>query len=438
MSNKSMPNRQLAVTERNVDQLIPYKNNARTHPKSQLKKIALSIQTWGFTNPILIDRDHMVLCGHGRLEAAKMLGLKTVPTIVLEDMSDADKRGYIIADNKIADKGGYARDVLASELRELIDIGFEVELTGLDTIEIDQLLAVDFDEGGDAEAIELPSDDVAPVSRVGDLWKIGPHRLLCGDARDRASYERLLGDEQIQMAFVDAPYNVEIVNNVSGLGRKVHSNFAMASGEMTDHAFASTFLRPVFRNIAAHSAPGAIGFFCIDWRNAPQLLDAADGVFHELKNLIVWAKTNASMGSFYRSQHELIYAFKMTEGKHLNTFGLGEGGRHRSNLWTYPGANTFRKGRLEDLSDHPTVKPRKLVMDAILDVSKRGGLVFDAFAGSGTTLVAAARTGRRGAAIELEPKYVDLCIRHLERETGEVARLENAESFDAVKRDRTS
>ncbi|MGE0774448.1 MAG: site-specific DNA-methyltransferase, partial [Sphingomonadaceae bacterium] len=423
MPTNRNPRRDLNIVERPRTSLIPYANNARTHSKSQVKKLARSIERWGWTNPVIIDEHLTVLAGHGRLEAAALLGIAMVPTIMLADMSDADKRAYILADNVIADKAGYSKELLAIELEGLIDIGFEVELTGFDTIEIDTLIGTDDGDEDSVESIELPRDHAVPVSRLGDLWQIGDHRILCGDARERACYERLLAGDLAQMVFTDPPYNVPIAGNVSGLGRHVHGDFQMACGEMTDQQFSSSFLRPVLRNLAAHCAPGAIAFVCIDWRNAPQLLDAADGVFAELKNLIVWAKTNASMGTFYRSQHELIYAFKTSKGPHLNNFGLGEGGRHRSNLWTYPGANTFRKGRLKDLAEHPTVKPRKLVMDAILDVSKRGGLVHDAFAGAGTTLVAAARTGRRGAAIELDPKYVDLCVRNLAQETGAIARL---------------
>ncbi len=412
------------IEERPIDALTPYPGNPRTHSPKQIRQIADSLKRFGWTNPVLVDDTGGIVAGHGRVAAAKLLGMATVPTIRLGAMSEAERRAYILADNRLAEQAGWDEELLAIEFQFLLDaeIDFEVELTGFEAADIDRILGIAGDggaagDGGEVEAVPEPDPDAPVVSRAGDLWTIGRHRILCGDARERASFERLMAGETAQMVFTDPPYNVAIDGHASGLGATRHRAFAMASGEMRPVEFTS-FLRCVFRNLVAVSTDGAIHFVCMDWRHLREILDASEGVYTELKNLCVWAKTNAGMGSFYRSQHELIFAFKAGRGKHTNNFGLGEKGRHRSNVWTYAGVNTFRAGRMADLAAHPTVKPTAMVADAILDCSKRGGIILDAFAGSGATLLAAERTGRRGRAIEIDPVYVDLCLRRLEAETG--------------------
>lgn len=427
-------NSQLSIIDRPLDALTPYSRNARRHSRRQIRQIADSLNRFGWTNPVLVDEDLGILAGHGRVEAARLLGMAEVPTICLAGLSPAERRAYIIADNRIAENAGWDKQLLAIEFNALIEDGFDLELTGFDTVEIDGLLGLD-EVGDDDETVELPGEGSVAVSRPGDLWTNGDHRIYCGSALEPESYERLLGSEQAQMVFTDPPYNLPIAGNVSGLGRVVHREFAMASGELSSARF-SQFLRAGLRQIASVSAPGAIAFVCMDWRHARELSDAADGIFPELKNLIVWSKTNAGMGTFYRSQHELIFAFKVSRGEHINNFGLGERGRHRSNVWVYPGANTFRKGRMDDLASHPTVKPVKMVADAILDCSRPGGIILDPFLGSGTTVVAAARTGRRGRGIELDPLYVDLCLRRLAAVTGQITHHENGETFAAVREQR--
>jgi len=411
-----------------IRDLKPYPNNPRTHSKKQIRQIAESIKEFGWTNPVLIDADGGVIAGHGRIEAAKLLGMTEVRVLRLEHMSEAQKRAYVIADNKLAENAGWDNELLAIELQGLLDldIAFDIELTGFETGEIDVLLASE--TGAESEPVPLPRTDSPAVSRPGDLWYIGRHRLLCGDALDTSAWQALMGRDKAQMVFIDPPYNVPIAGHVSGLGEVRHREFAMASGEMSPDAF-TAFLRGSFRNLAAFSTDGAIHFVCMDWRHMQEVLDAADGIYGELKNLCIWAKTNAGMGSFYRSQHELVFAFKHGAASHINNFGLGDKGRHRSNLWTYAGANTFRAGRMDDLKAHPTVKPVDMVADAIMDCSQRGGIIADAFAGSGTTLLAAARTGRVGAGMEIDPHYADLIVRRLQDATGETA--VNAESFDS-------
>ena len=395
----------------------------------QIRKIQASLKRFGWMNPLIVDDAGNLVCGHGRLEAAALLGETMVPVINVGALSEADRRAYIIADNRLAEDGQWSKRLLRTELSGLIEMGFEVELTGFSTLEIDGLLTLGSEEADD-DTVNLPAEKAVPISRGGDLWHVGEHRLIVGDARDPLVYERLLEGERIQLIVTDPPYGCAIENNVSGLGQTRHGNFIAGAGETSLPEFAMTLLRPAFKAMATHCASGAIALVFIDWRAAPHLLDAAQGVFHEVKNLIVWAKSNAGMGAFYRSAHELIYAFKVSPGKHINTFGLG--GRHRTNVWQYEGANTFRAGRMEDLAAHPTVKPKRMIADAVLDCSKRGGIVLDAFAGSGTTLVAAEMTGGRGRGIELDPKYADVILQRAREATGCEPLLDGTMSFAEV------
>ncbi|MEZ5654932.1 MAG: site-specific DNA-methyltransferase [Sphingobium sp.] len=411
----------LALEYRAIGELVPYANNARKHSRSQIRKLATSLKTFGWTNPLLIDDDGNLICGHGRLQAARLNGETIVPVINLGRMSEADRRAYIIADNRLAEEAEWSKELLRSELSGLIDLGYEVELTGFDTFEIDGLLTIGEDTAAD-DNVDLPVDNAPPISRGGDLWTIGKHKLTVGDARDPAVYERLMGGEYAQLIVTDPPYGCKIANNVSGNGRVKHHDFLMGAGEASLPEFAMTLLRPSFKAMAGQCVSGAIAFVFIDWRGAPHLLDAARGVFHETKNLIVWAKSNAGMGAFYRSAHELCYVFKVSPGKHISNIALGR--RNRSNVWQYPGANVFRAGRMEDLADHPTVKPKQMIADAILDVSRRGDIVLDPFAGSGTTAVAAEMTDRRARLIELDPIYADVILRRLAEATGREALLD--------------
>ena len=410
----------LSIAYQPIDDIKPYAGNARQHPRAQIAKIAASLRKFGWTNPLIVGEDGDLLCGHGRLEAAKLNGYKTVPVISLAHLSEADRRAYIIADNRLAEEGVWSKRTLHNELSGLAELGYELEMTGFDTIEIDTLLAMD-DETEEGDPVERPRHDTPPVSRVGDLWTIGKHRLLVGDARDPSCYRMLLGDSRAQLIMTDPPYGCAIENNVSGGGKVKHGNFVAGAGETNLHDFAMTLLRPAFINMVEYAQPGAIAFVFIDWRGAPYLYQAAKGVFYEPKNLIVWAKTNGGQGAFYRSAHELIYAYKVSPGKHINNFGLS--GRYRTNVWTYPGANTFRAGRMTDLADHPTVKNKKMIADAILDCSKRGGIVLDPFLGSGTTICAAEKVGRIGYGMELDPKYADVCLRRIAKECGLPAML---------------
>ncbi len=418
--------RDLNIAYRDPCDLRPRARNARMHTKAQLRQIAASIETFGFTNPVLLDGAGEIIAGHGRVEAAKLLGLDRVPTITLAGLTPEQVRAYVIADNRIAENAGWDMDLLALELAELdalsVDLELDLTVTGFETAQIDLMIAGRAND--DAPEIEEDAvPELAPgpaVSVAGDLWHVGPHRLICGDALDGGVYARLLDGEAAQMVFTDPPYNVAIDGHVSGLGRHTHREFEMASGEMTSAAFAA-FLTDAFSHLATYSADGAIQFVCMDWRHMEELLAAGRTAFSDLKNLCVWSKTNGGMGSLYRSQHELVFVFKAGGGSHINNVELGRHGRNRTNVWTYPGVNAFGTDRDAALAMHPTVKPVELVYDAILDCSHRGGVILDPFAGSGTTLVAAHKAGRRGYGVEIDPHYCDVIVRRLEQVSGEPA-----------------
>lgn len=421
----------LSITNLPVAGLRPYPGNARTHSAKQIAEIATSIKAFGFNNPVLVDKNDTIIAGHGRVAAAKKLGLEVVPCVRLEHLSEAEKRAYILADNKLAEKAGWDRDILAIELQHLadLDLDFDITATGFEMAEIDLLLSdADADQADPADAV--PEVAVGPaVTQPGDVWQIGRHRLICGDSTLSETYARLLAGERAQMVFTDPPYNVKIDGHVSGLGATKHREFAMASGEMSEAEF-TRFLKDVFANLAGHAADGAIHFICMDWRHVGEVLGAATPVYSEQKNICVWAKTNGGMGSLYRSQHELVFVYKSGRAPHINNVELGRHGRYRTNVWQYAGANAFSATRDGDLAMHPTVKPVALVADAILDCSRRKGIVLDAFAGSGTTLVAAERTGRRGYGIELDPLYCDVIVRRLATVAGlEAVHAESGRTF---------
>jgi len=409
-----------------ISQLRPYPKNARTHSKKQLRQIADSIKTFGFTNPVLISDDKEIIAGHGRVEAAKLLAMENVPTVRLSHLNAAQRSAYVIADNKLALNAGWDREVLAIELQALIDLDFGVEITGFSLAEVDLVL----DEARDAspepshdadEEIPRLGDSHSATTRPGDLWLLGRHRLLCGDSRSREAFNCLLGGEIVDLVFTDPPYNVPIDGHVCGLGRIRHREFSMGAGEMSRQAFAS-FLQLTLGHAAACCRDGAIAFVCMDWRHLGELLAAGQEVFSELKNLCVWNKANGGMGSFYRSKHELVFVYKVGAAPHTNTFGLGDTGRYRTNVWDYAGVNSFRSGRADELAMHPTVKPVALVADAIRDCSRRSETVLDPFGGSGTTLIAAENTGRRARLIECDPAYCDQILRRFERITGKLPR----------------
>ena len=424
-----------------VRELRAYPNNARTHTRKQIRQIAKSIEKFGFCNPVLIDDAKQIIAGHGRVEAAKLLGIDTVPTCRLSHLNDADKRAYILADNRLAEKAGWDRELLAIELQGLIELDVEIELTGFEMAEIDLLLEDVHEANGAPSGSEdnVPQHSSAPaVTQAGDLWLLGQHRLLCGDARDKVAYDRLLEGAKAEFVFTDPPYNVAIDGNVCGLGRIRHRDFAMGCGEMSEAEFTS-FLQAVFVRLAENTVDGSIHQVCMDWRHMWEMLAAGRKVYSELKNLCVWNKTNAGMGTFYRSKHELLFVWKSGTASHINNFELGQHGRNRTNVWDYAGVNTMRAGRLEELAMHPTVKPVAMVADAVKDCSKRGGLVLDPFCGSGTIMIAAERAGRKARALEIDPTYIDVAVRRWQAFTGKAAILAGSgETYETIEEQRAA
>lgn len=420
--------------------LKPSARNARTHSKKQIGVLADSMKNFRFINPIIADERGVVICGHARLEAAKHLQLKRVPVIRVTHLSGPEIRAYMLADNKLAEKAGWDRQMLAVELQELQvelpEFDLDLSSTGFEASEIDGVLS----DLGDGQRLnpadQVPELEEIAVTRKGDLLNMGKHRLIVGDARDPGTYSALMQSHKATMALLDPPYNVRIDGHVGGRGRTKHREFAHASGEMTNQQF-EQFLRASLSQCANHTIDGGISYVFMDWRHVSEVMAAGTSVFDELKNICVWAKTTPGQGTFYRSQHELVFVFKTGNAPHINTFELGQHGRTRSNVWTYPGVNTFRAGRMDELRMHPTVKPIALIADAMRDCSKRGSIVLDAFAGSGSTIIAAEQVGRRAFCIEIDPSYVDTSIRRWQQITGKDAILEaTGQTFDDVAAER--
>lgn len=427
----------LELQSRAIGSLIPDPKNARQHSDRQVGQLAKSIEAFGFNCPVLIDADNQVVAGHGRLLAAKSLGWTEVPTIRLEHLSPDQVRAYRIADNRLTDCSSWDERLLAEQLKALSDaeLDFDLEAIGFDLPEIDLriqslgTLEEDTPAEGDAALPDGPA-----VSVLGDLWQLGPHRIVCGNALLSETYNTLLSGQPAAVVFTDPPYNVPIAGHVSGNGRVVHDEFPMATGEMTRAAF-TDFLGQALAHMQAHVAPGALLYACMDWRHLGELLAAGEAQGLALKNVCVWDKGCGGMGSLYRSQHELVFVFKAGSAPHTNNVQLGRFGRNRSNVWAYPGVNSFARATGEGnlLALHPTVKPVALVADALLDASDRGDRVLDPFLGSGTTVIAAEQTGRAAFGIELDPRYVDTAVRRWQRLTGRAAvHASTGEAFDSV------
>ena len=386
------------------------------------------VARFGAKMPLLVDTANVAIGANAMVAALRRAKFTEVPVIRAHFFSEAERRAYVVALHRTAELGEWDDDKLHAELEFLFEDGFGLDGTGFD------LSALDFsikDEKGE-ERILLPSPAEQAITRIGDLWRIGPHRLYCGDSRDPASFEALLEGDFASIVFGDAPYNVPIQGHVSGNHQA--REFAMASGEMSSAQFTG-FLRAVFRNCVRFSTDGSIHYQCMDWRHLSEILDAAEGVYTEFKQLVVWAKPTGGQGAFLRSRHELVLVFKSGRARHVNNIGLK---RYRTNVVEYPGASGFYKGRERDLADHVTCKPVALIADFLIDCSNRGDLVLDPFAGSSTTLLAAHKTKRRGAAIEIDPLYVDTGLRRLATATGLTPMHADGRSFDQVAADRAS
>lgn len=397
-----------------LDRLKFFENRVRIHPALQVTRIGQSLERFGCVTPIIIDKGNTIICGEARVVAARKIGWMSLPAIRVEHLSDAEVRAYRLADNRLSQDANWDQVQLKTEFLEIETLGLELVFTGFEAPEIDLTLGVPPSSQEDGD-IEQHANAGPVVSRVGDLFEIGPHRILCGDALLAESYERLLDGKLAAMTFTDPPYNVRIQGHVSGSRR--HSEFAQASGEMSESEFAS-FLATFLQHVHQVMTPGAVFMGCMDWRSNHRFVDQIEKAGFQLVNICVWTKSNPGMGSLYRSQHEFVNVARVPGGKPINNVQLGKYGRNRSNVWAYPGASSFGSQARKDLSNHPTPKPVALVMDAILDVTRRGDLVLDPFGGGGTTLIAAHKTGRVARLIELDPRFVDLTIRRAEKVLG--------------------
>jgi len=418
----------------------PDPKNPRIHDRQQVRAIARSIEAFGFNAPILVRSDNQIVAGHGRLEAAKLLQMTAVPVIRLDHLTGPKARAYLIADNKLSERSRWDDQHLAEYLKALQEtaLEFDLDATGFELPEIDlRIQSLNPIEGADP-ADEFDAGEEPQVTAPGDLWLLGDHRIFCGNSLTPQTYAALMEDRRAGAVFTDPPYNVKIHGHVSGKGKRHHREFAMASGEMTRTEF-EAFLGGWLTLVTAYSEEAAVQFMCMDWRHVGEAIAAIEKAGHELINICVWAKTNGGMGSLYRSRHELVLVYRRSGQSHRNNVQLGVHGRYRTNVWNYPGATSFSaRGKNKAETLHPTVKPIALVADAILDVTAPGEIVLDPFLGSGTTLLAAERTGRRGYGIELDPQYVDLAIRRWQRMTNEVARLSDGRTFDEVRLARLS
>jgi DNA modification methylase len=412
------------VIDANVWELLPAPGHARRHPATQIRDLARSIETFGFNTPVLVDEANRLLAGHARVEAVKRLGWDTVPAVRVSDLSEAQKRAFVLADNRLCERGAWDDELLAENFRILdgLDLDFDLDVTGFSTTEIDRLLGLEV--VGEAEEPDGPMlpDAGPPISKPGDLWEMGPHRLYCGDSLAAASYAALMGDRRARMLLTDPPYNVR-ARHIGRRAAVTHGDFLAGAGELDDAGFVD-FLATTFGHARAVSLDGALAYVFMDWRHSWHVLEAGRRVFDDLKNICVWNKTNGGMGSLYRSKHELVVVFKAGRAAHVNNVELGRHGRDRTNVWNHAGANSLGgvvedATRTETLETHPTVKPVKLLADAILDVTRRGEIVLDPFLGSGSTLMACERVGRVCHGIELDPRYLDATLRRWRSYTGE-------------------
>lgn len=427
-SAEILANLRLTVSEVPISQLKPDSKNPRTHSEGQIKRVAKNIKKFGFLFPILVDANGRVIAGHARIRAMKRLGRSSVPTICISHLSDTQIRAVMIADNKLSELASWDEHLLAEQFKALseVELDFDLDDIGFEVAEIDLLI-----EGLSAQektnsdsADELPESNPIQVARPGDLFLLGRNRVYCADSLKTNSYAVLMQEHKAALVFTDPPFNVHISGHASGLGRIQHKDFKMASGEMSEAEFIN-FLSTIGNLLVRYSQRGSVHFICMDWRHAHELLVAGREAYDSLLNICIWAKTNGGMGSLYRSQHEFVFVYKNGKCTHRNNVELGRHGRYRTNVWNYPGANSFSRTTEEGdlLEFHPTVKPVAMVADAILDVSALGDIVLDPFLGSGTTVIAAERTGRVCFGLEIDPNYVDVIVRRWQKFTGLSATL---------------
>lgn len=408
----------LELVQISIDEIKTASRKVRKKDPAHVREVAAAISELGFCDPVLIGKDNLILDGETRIDAARLIGLASVPAIRIDHLSSAEQRLLRLAVNRLGEKGQWDLDELKIEFEELILEDAPIEISGFSVPEIDQILL-----GDEIAAVEqgplAPEPGAQPVARIGDHFILGRHEIICGDATDPVVLERLMHNDQAQLLLSDEPYNVTIAGNVT---RGAHREFVMASGEMTEKEFFA-FNEAWMGACRPHLCDGALFGTFIDWRGYPTVHTAATALGLSPVNLIVWVKTNAGMGSQYRSQHELLPLFKLGTAAHVNHIQLGMHGRWRSNIWTYPGASSMGSDARRGLEDHPTVKPVAMLEDALLDMTNRDNIVLDPFLGSGSTLIAAEKTGRCCRGLELDPRYVDVILRRYRELTGRLGIL---------------
>jgi len=422
-----------------IKKLVSARHPVRKASNSQIARVARSIRSSGFRNPPLIGKDGEIIDGHIRVAAGSFLGLKEIPCILVEDLSEAEMRLLRVALNRIQERGDWDEPALKLELSYLLEFEPDLTVTGFEAPEIDRLIVLD-DIGSEQtdphdKLADLPDPDAAAVTLPGDLYHLGVHRVLCGNARSIDDVGRVLVDRQLSAVFTDHPFNLSIKKDIS-VGAGKFAEFAEGSGEMSDAGY-EDFLLVTTRNMAKALKPGGVLFLCIDWRHVEVLMRVLRTLDLELINTCIWAKDKAGMGSLYRSQHEMVLVAKRPGAPHLNNVKLGIHGRNRSNVWRYAGATGGRKAEEDDFSLHPTVKPVRLVRDALLDVTAMGEVVLDPFLGSGTTVLAAELSKRVSAGIEISPAYVDVALGRWEKLTGlEAVHEETGLTFTELRKSR--
>jgi hypothetical protein len=433
MSKPSIKRPRLDVEYVPVTAVQPDPQNARKHSKRQIVQLKASIEEFGFTNPILVDGDLKVIAGHGRLEAAKRLRMETVPCVQLRHLSEPQKAALAIADNRLTDLSKFDPEALTAQLKRLCEIDFPIELTGFDPPKISMALTEPVISAGDpADNVVEPPPDPRPVCQSGDLWLLGDHKVLVADGLDPSSYARLLAEHRAEMVFAD-PFQKVAEQRLSASETLDPDELAMAGEERSSPP--KRFLFAYMSQLVRWSVDGSIHFHCTDWRHLPEILEAGSANYDELNALCVWNKTNVTKGALYPSKHELVLAYKNGTAPSFNNSSRKRHKLQRTDVWTF--SEPFQSGRGSGLN--ATIKPVSLIAEAIWDCSTRGAIILDPFAGAGTTMLAAERTGRRAAAIEADPCLVDVAIRRWQAMTGEKAVLAGAgETFEAVQAVRLS
>ncbi len=406
-----------------TDKLQIYPRLLRKHSQSKTTRLARFIEKSGVITPLVIDKNNFVVLGNARLGALKILGLTSIPVIRADHLDDIMIKALILADNQFTLNAEWYKDALREELIYLsshtTEIGLELVDLGFETPQLDIIIGEQDYIGGD---MPIPVANEFAVTKTGDIWSLGRHKLICGDARDHNVYVALMGDARAEMVFADLPYNVPISGHVCGNGSIQHHEFVMGSGEMDPSEFIS-FMASIFNQLRVFSTEGSVHMQCMDWRHSLEILTAAQQAGYTYLNMACWVKHSGGMGSFYRSQHELIHIFKSGASGHINNIMLGKHGRNRTNVWQYEGANSFSSARKGDLALHSTTKPVDMIADAIKDCSHRSAIILDPCGGSGTTLIAAERTNRMARLIEIDPRYCDVIVRRWEQCTGKKACL---------------